>query len=370
VKIVWYSSPGRRADNPRALHERFLARGDVEAEHVWIAGPQHAATFPAGTTTVALDSPEAVAALEAADLVVADNHLPRWTKRPGTTHLQTWHGTPMKRIHRDARTADPAGEEVLRILDEDVTRWDLLLAPSEAAGELLRSAFRYPGPVRVTGYPRNDGLLAEDAAVRREHVRTALGVAEDRTAVLYMPTWRDDDRDGEGPDFRLALDLERFRARLGADHVLLLRLHHFVAGALPPLDGPGVLDVSQHPDVSDLYLAADVLVTDYSSALFDFALTGKPVVGFAYDLEHYRDDVRGFYVDPEESFPGPLVRESEEVFDALADLEGLRVEFKERYADFQERFCGGDDGVAADRVLDLVLLSSDADRELSRAAPR
>jgi CDP-glycerol glycerophosphotransferase len=355
VKIVWYSSPGRFADNPRALHERLLARGDVAAEHVWIAGPEHAGTFPAGTRTVARDSAEAVAALESADLVVADNHLPRWRKGPGTTHLQTWHGTPMKRIHRDARTADPAGEEVLRILDEDVTRWDLLLAPSEAAGTLLRSAFRYPGPVPVTGYPRNDGLLAEDAAVRREQVRAALGVAEDRTAVLYAPTWRDDDRDGEGPDFRLALDLERFAARLGADHVLLLRLHHFVAAALPALDVPGVLDVSHHPDVSDLYLAADVLVTDYSSALFDFAITGKPVVGFTYDLEHYRDDVRGFCVDPQVSFPGPLVRESEEVFDAVADLEGLRVEFKERYAQFQERFCGGDDGAAADRVLDLVL---------------
>ncbi|NAZ84968.1 CDP-glycerol glycerophosphotransferase family protein [Kineococcus indalonis] len=355
MKIVYYSFGGRYSDNPRALHQRLLARADVAAEHVWLAGAEHAGGFPAGTATVPLHGPAALDALASADLVVADNHLPAWGKRPGTTYLQTWHGTPMKRIHRDAHFTQPAGEDVMAKLDDDVTRWDLLLGPSDAGAGALRGAFRFGGPVPVTGYPRNDALSAPDAAQRRERVRAALGVPEDRTAVLYAPTWRDDDRFGDGPDFRLALDLQRFAQRLGDSHVLLMRLHYLVPDALHGLDAPGVLDVSHHPDVNDLYLAADVLVTDYSSAVFDFAITGKPVVSFTYDLERYRDVLRGFYFDPHEVAPGPVVRTSEEVLDALADLEGVRVEHKVRYEAFQERFCHAEDGHAADRVLDLVL---------------
>ncbi|WP_432495926.1 CDP-glycerol glycerophosphotransferase family protein [Kineococcus gypseus] len=355
MKVAYYSFGGRYADNPRALHQRMLARGDVDAEHVWLAGPGHAGTFPAGTATAALGTPQALSALESADLVVADNHLPAWRKRPGTTYLQTWHGTPLKRIHRDALSTQPEGEEVMARLDDDVTRWDLLLAPSAAAAVPLRAAFRFDGPVPVTGYPRNDVLSSPAAAARRAEVRAALGLEEGRTAVLYAPTWRDDDRFGDGPDFRLALDLQRFSQRLGASHALLLRLHYLVPDALRGVDVPGVLDVSRHPDVNDLYLAADVLVTDYSSAMFDFAITGKPIVSFVYDFEHYRDVLRGFYFDPYEIAAGPVVRGSEEVLDAVADPGALRARFAGRYARFRERFCHAEDGRAADRVLDLVL---------------
>lgn len=355
MKIVYYSFGGRYSDNPRALHQRLLERGTVDAEHVWLAGPQHAGSFPAGTTTVAVDTPEAVAALESADLVVADNHLPVWDKRPGTTYVQTWHGTPLKRIHRDALFTEPDSADLMAVLDEDITRWDLLLAPSEAAAVALRGAFRFAGSVPVTGYPRNDALQACDTVERRARVRAELGIEEEQTAVLYAPTWRDDDRFGGGAGFSLALDPDSFERRLGADHVLLLRLHHLVPQAVRGTGVSGVLDVSAHPDINDLYLAADVLVSDYSSAMFDFAVTGKPIVSFVYDLARYRDVLRGFYFDPHEIAAGPVLETCEEVLDALADLDGVRTAFKDRYELFQERFCHAEDGHAADRVLELVL---------------
>jgi CDP-glycerol glycerophosphotransferase len=209
--------------------------------------------------------------------------------------------------------------------------------------------------VHVTGYPRNDVLQAPDAAARRARVRKDLGIEDARTAVLYTPTWRDDDKFGGGPEFRLALDVERFAERLGGDHVLLLRLHYMVSSALQGLEVPGVLDVSHYPEVSDLYLAADVLVTDYSSTQFDFAVTGKPILSFVYDLDHYRSALRGFYFDLHDIAPGPLLHESDEVLDALADLDGVRSRFADRYRAFQARFCHREDGHATDRVLDLVL---------------
>lgn len=301
-----------------------------------------------------MGTPDAVAALQSADVVVADNHLPAWDKRPDTIYLQTWHGTPLKRIHRDARLQTDTEEKLAR-LDDDVARWDVLVGPSEAAAAPLRTAFRFTGSVPVTGYPRNDALLGADVAERRARVRAELGIAEDRTAVLYAPTWRDDARLEGAPPFRLALDAGRFAERLGTDAVLLLRLHHLVPDVERGTDVPGVLDVSGHPDINDLYLAADVLVTDYSSAMFDFAITGKPILLFAYDVEHYRDVLRGFYFDLHDIAPGPVLRTSEEVLDALADLDAVRSGSRDRYAAFRERFCHAEDGRSADRVLDLVL---------------
>jgi CDP-glycerol glycerophosphotransferase len=118
--------------------------------------------------------------------------------------------------------------------------------------------------------------------------------------------------------------------------------------------GPGIRNVSLHPEISDLYLAADVLVTDYSSCMFDFAVTGKPIVLFAYDLAHYRDNLRGFYFDLLEIAPGPVLETSRQVADALADLESVQADHGEAYAAFQDRFCHLDDGSATARVLDRL----------------
>ena len=114
------------------------------------------------------------------------------------------------------------------------------------------------------------------------------------------------------------------------------------------------------PDPAGLHLAADVLVTDYSSVAFDFAVTGKPILFFTYDLAHYRDDLRGFYVDLEEIAPGPLLESSTELIDALADLDGVRERYATRYGEFRQTFCHLEDGHATERVLDLLFPSAAA----------
>jgi CDP-glycerol glycerophosphotransferase len=115
------------------------------------------------------------------------------------------------------------------------------------------------------------------------------------------------------------------------------------------------MDVSVYPDISELFLICDVLVTDYSSSMFDFAVTGRPMVFFAYDLERYRDHVRGFYFDFDAEAPGPLLRTSREVVEALRDPAALDAGFREARAAFAARYCPHDDGQAAARVLDRVL---------------
>ena len=350
MKVVYHSFGGRYSDNPRAIYEGLVAAGRA-VQHVWLADPAHLAGFPAGTPTVEAGSPESVRVLEQADVVVSNTHIDvEWEKAPGGVYLQTWHGTPLKHIHFDVLWEVPGR---LERLSQDVRRWDHLISPNADSTAPLRQAFGFPGEIAETGYPRNDVLSSPRRDEVRARLRRELGIADGTTAVLYTPTWRDDLLDEDGKQsFALHLDLDAFVDRLGGDHVLLLRLHSMVSDRLGPVDHPGVLDLSFHPDVSDLYLAADVMVTDYSSTMFDFAVTGKPLLFYTYDLEHYRDTLRGFYFDFSVHAPGPLLRTSGDVVDALADLERVREEYRDAYARFQERFCHLEDGGATARVLE------------------
>jgi len=348
LRVVWASFRGRWTDNPRALHEAMRHHGG-EVEHVWLAEP--GAVFPPGLTTVPFRGTACVEALESADLVVSNDCLSfDWAKRPDAVYLQTWHGTPLKRMFRDALWT-PEGQ--VDRMAADVARWDVLLSPNHASTPVLRSAFGFEGRVAATGYPRNDVLLAPDRDHRRARVRARLGIRDGVTAVLYTPTWRDDAVfDPDRPNFELQLDVEEFAARLGPDHVLLVRAHSMVSDGLEPAEG--MVDVSGHPDVAELYLAADVMVTDYSSTMFDFALTGKPMLFFTYDLEDYRDRLRGFYVELADIAPGPLLSTSTEVVDALADLDRVTAEHADAYARFRATYCHLEDGRSTDRVLGLL----------------
>jgi CDP-glycerol glycerophosphotransferase len=353
MQIVYHSFEGRYSDSPRALYEALRVR-EPGHSHLWLTDPDHAHAFPDDVEVASYAGADGRAALEAADVLIANTHTDvQWTKGPGTLYVQTWHGTPLKRVHRDVLWAPPGR---LDRLDRDVERWDVLLSPNHASTPLLRSAFRYDGPMLETGYPRNDVLVAPGHEERRARARAALGLAPDQTAVLYAPTWRDDEvfADGAGP-FRLALDVEAFVRELGDDHVLLLRLHPLVRAPSGAVDHPAVREVTAHPEIGDLYLAADVLVTDYSSAMFDFALTGRPMLFYVYDLEAYQRSLRGFYFDFAPEAPGPLLVSTREVLDALHDLPQVARRHADRAARFRARYGHLEDGRATDRVLDHVL---------------
>ncbi len=352
MRIVYTSFRGLFSDSPRAIYEALVARGD-DATHTWLTSAVAESAFPADVETVPFGSPESIAALESADVVVSNDHVPLdWEKRPGTLYLQTWHGTPLKRIHNDVLWA-PEGR--LAYLEHDIARWDAMLSPNAYSTARFRQAFGFPRPIHETGYPRNDLLCSPRREEVRASVREGLGIAEGTRVVLYAPTWRDDlVFEGKGErDFHFPVDLEDFGKRLGEDHVLLLRLHNMVSSRLESIEGLPVRDVSSYPDIADLYLAADLLVTDYSSTMVDFAVTGKPILLFTYDLDEYRDRLRGFYVDIEEIAPGPLLSTSAELVDAIADLDAVTAASAQRYGTFRETFTSLEDGHATERVLDL-----------------
>jgi CDP-glycerol glycerophosphotransferase len=342
---------GLYSDSPRVLSERF-GEADPTLRRLWVTSGEN--EFPADVSTVRRHSAAYFRALLSTDVLVANDIISKHlVKGPRVHYLQTWHGTPLKLIGHDERAHAYTGAQAhLERMARDVAKWDYLISPSPACSEIFRSAFRYDGEIWETGYPRNDPLRADDAGVRRAHVRTQLGIAPDAVAVLHAPTWRDDDKNDEGR-FRqsVTLDPDLVAEALPEGARLMVRLHRNVTDR-PSGSRPGfVLDVSDHPEIADLYLAADVLVSDYSSAVYDFAVTGKPIILFAPDLDRYRDTVRGLYFDYEDWAPGPVTTTQADLASALAALSDHDRAPADRYAAFVRRFCPHEDGRAGERVV-------------------
>jgi CDP-glycerol glycerophosphotransferase len=354
-QVFYLSYNGKQySDSPRALHEELVRRGSA-LTHLWAVRDDQV-QLPPTARPVRMWSREWFEALATSRWIVTNAHLPEWVeRREGQVIVQTWHGTMLKKIGHDIETLHFDREYQNRLALE-ARNWSLLVSSNRFSTPILRRAFSYDGEILETGYPRNDHLYAPDRAERAEKVRAHLGLPPGKKVVLYAPTWRDDRAHRAGQfAFDLRIDLADARARLGGDHVLLVRRHSNVVDSVPGAGDGFVHDVSEYPDIADLYLVADVLVTDYSSVMFDYAHLKRPMLFFTYDLEHYRDTLRGFYFDFEQDAPGPLVRTSHELVTALRRIEEVREEYAGRYARFHHLFCDLDDGGASARVVDRML---------------
>jgi len=356
--VVFTSFRGKGVGcNPAAI-ARELARQDHPLERFWVV-TDLAEPVPHGCSPLLMDSREHHERLARARFVVDNETTPlALERRPGQVILQTWHGTPLKKLRFDLHEVSPRSEKTLASMHRDAQLWDYMLSPNPHTSEVLRRGFRFTGEVIEVGYPRNDVLAdVELRGQRAAVVRRVLGLSPSTRIVLYAPTWRDDAmvyERGERRQLRVpTLDWAALTRNLGSDHVLLVRGHRFV-GDLADASGGSVRDVSDYPDMADLLAAADVLVTDYSSSFFDFAITGRPMVFFTYDLEKYRDQTRGLYFPMEEEVPGPVVQRAEEVTELLLDVGTWQSEFANRYEAFRRRFCQWDDGRASARVVEAV----------------
>ncbi|MEU1728845.1 CDP-glycerol glycerophosphotransferase family protein [Nonomuraea sp. NPDC005692] len=342
---VYVVNDGRLyADSVRAIYEERLRRGD-DREHIWIV-KDAAFVPPGGARAVRAGSREHHAALARSSHIVTNSFLPAWFRaREDQVVLQTWHGTPAKRIGNDQphMARDPRPPIWYRQAAE-VRGWDVLLSQSPWATTVLRRAFGYKGEILESGLPRNDVLNSPEREVRAAAVRERLGLAEGKRVVLYAPTWRDYDR----KNAMVKLDLAKAREALGADHEILVRAHPMQAmPAVPDI----AHDVTTYPDMADLLLVTDVLVTDYSSVMFDFAATGRPIVFYGYDLAKYSSK-RGLYLDLPEHAPGPVLPTSAEVIDALRSIDEVAAAHADRYEAFRATYAPKDDGKATARVVD------------------
>ena len=328
--------------NPRAL-DREIAQRFPDMRRYWAVDDLSIAV-PEGATPVVTGSKEWWDARGSCRYIITNEWLrTRFLKRPYQTVLQTWHGSMYKKIGLD-RTG--MSKRHLNLVRAERANWDYFISQNAPGTEVISHAYDFQDGILETGYPRNDELHDVDDD-RVDAIRARLGVG-DKRLIMYAPTWREQ-KSGE-VDF---LDLESLSAALGDDYVILLRGH------VRTLDkshvAEGVLDVSTYPQVSELFLVADALITDYSSMMFDFSVTGKPMIFFTPDIDDYSDaKVRGVYFDLASLAPGPVVRTQAEVEDQLRDLDAVHDSNADKYADWQKMFNHHDDGKASQRVVDIL----------------
>lgn len=332
------------ACNPAAIYRQALELVPGLGG-VWVVKPEHAAAMPAGVDCVHPATPEYFDAIARAGYLINNVNWPNnVVKREGQVHVMTHHGTPLKKMGMSLREAE--GREKADDFEKFMRRcgrWDYSIAANPFSTTAWEAA--YPGLAFAsleTGYPRNDVLAAaspEDVA----RARAAIGLEDGQIAVLYAPTHREYETDGSE-----LLDLLIVAGLLGGEHVLLARQHYLEDEAFGSA-GARVRDVSAHSSVEELCLAADVLITDYSSIMFDYAVLDRPIIIHAPDWDVYRRK-RGTYFDLMAEPPGIVANDPPAVAKALRE----GPDAAELRAPFRERFCALEDGGAAERVVRQV----------------
>ena len=333
-------------DNPLAIFAEIKSRNS-KAQLLFTVSSSTKA--PDGATGVEHGSLAWLKALATSKVLVNNTNFPGYfRKRSGQTYIQTWHGTPLKRLGRDIVDVVPTGS-YLKMMDREASYWDYLVSPNPYCTEILGKTFGYSGRILETGYPRNDVLIS--GKDKRDLVRKSLGILDpNRLVVLYAPTWRDSKRTATG-NWK---PVNFLGDSLGPNITLLFRGHTNTHSAHNNSVAKGAIDVTEYKNVAELYLAADVLVTDYSSSMFDFSVTGKPMIFLAPDFDDYVAK-RGFYFDFEQFAPGPILRDTSFLRKSLESIDSQKGEYAQRYLAWQMKFNKLEDGLASKRVVDATL---------------
>lgn len=359
--IVFESFRGASySDTPKYIYEYLAKNYPGEYEFVWVLNDK-SYTLPYEGQIVKRFSRKYAYYMGIAKYFVFNTRQPLWfRKREEQIFLETWHGTPLKRLAFDQEEVTAASPSYKTQFYRQKQEWDFLIAANKFSSDVFRSCFMYDGPMLETGYPRNDLLKDPDRDEITIELKKKCGIPLSKRTILYAPTWRDDEYYGNGSyKFQIKLNLEMMKKELGDEYVVILRTHYYIADNI---DLTGLEDfaynLSKYDDVTEIYLMSDILITDYSSVFFDYAGLRRPMLFFTYDLDKYRDILRGFYIDMEKELPGPLVYTTEEVINRIKSIDEMNKEYASRYDAFYERFCCWEDGHAAKRVVDAVFFGN------------
>lgn len=233
-----------------------------------------------------------------------------------------------------------------------VNNWDYVSVPSNYMGDKALSAFNTNVKLIKHGFPRNDMIFK--ALNYTENIKSKLNIPNDKKIVLYAPTWR------EETSSDINLDINAMQKELGDSYILLIRAHYMVSNNMDIRENyPFAIDVSNYPSIEELYTISDVLITDYSSVMFDYAYLKRPMLFYAYDLEKYIHGERGVYLDYEKIVPGPVVRKTSEIILNLNKLEDLESKYKNKYDLFYNKFCQyGQSGNSSKNVINQIMDSN------------
>jgi CDP-glycerol glycerophosphotransferase len=355
------------SDSPRALYE-YMKKEYPDFELIWSVDKQAVSLFEGmGVPFIRRFSMKWFLTFPRAKYWVNNVRLPGWMPKPrNTVYVQTWHGTPLKKLGLDIGEIHMPGTDTSEYQSnfiKESEKWDHLVSPNAYSSEIFKRAFHFKGNMIESGYPRND-VLSNYEQADLVSIKEKLNIPAHKKIMLYAPTWRDNEFYEKGKyKFEFQFDLDKWKEEFGQEWVLLSRMHYLVAENFDFSAHEGtVYDVSSHPDIRELYLVSDLLITDYSSVFFDYAILNRPIIFFMYDLENYRDQLRGFYMNIQEDAPGPIVQTESELFDAIKELDGADMLESQKFKEFKNKFSSWEDGQAASRVVDVLLKRQDKKR--------
>ncbi len=366
--VVFMSSLGRSyTGNPRAICEEMAGEGLLKrfrCYYILDDPKRYLGELPKGVRPLKNARLRYYIVMAVAGIWVSDTRFQNYIiKRKETIYIQTWHGTPLKRLGLDLKELHMAGGERLLTYKEEFKKnaatWDYLISQNPFSSKVFRHAFDFHKTILEIGYPRNDILVRSVREMEipsdfsEKELKEKLRIPEGKKVMLYAPTWRDD-RFYNKRDYRFVTDLDFFKMQkeFGDSYVLVVKFHYMVRekNALPCPDF--VRTVGEEIEISKLYLLADLLITDYSSVMFDYSILGRPMYFYAYDLENYKDVLRGFYFDFEAEAPGPVVTTTSALIAAIK--REFSQEEKARCEQFVKKYNPFDDGDASKKVVEII----------------
>lgn len=300
-------------DSPRAIYEKMIELGmDKDYKVVWALKDPDAYDIPGNASKIKMDTVKYFTTAFRAKYWISCVNIERGLrfKKRNQTYLNTWHGASINYV----------GNAVKGRNDFHFEHIDYFCYNGEYERDFIKRDFNVLDKALIaTGYPRNDALY-EATEETKENFRRKFNIPEGKKVILYVPTWRESDDGGES--FKLAppIDWKKWEEKLGDEYVVFLRTHPYTTDLMNVTFNDFVYDFSDYPQVNDLLIIADILISDYSSIQLDHSILGRPQICFGYDYDEYRQE-RGFYFDLETTMPNGVIRNEDDVIDHILNMD-------------------------------------------------
>lgn len=359
--ILFESNVGRNySGNPRFIYEELVARGLDKVYRCYYILEDITIPVPGNAKKVKRISLLYFYLFARAGFWISDTRMPTYLrKRKKTVYIQTWHGTPLKKLALDLERVSMEGEKSLedykKKFAKNSSTWDYLIAQNSYSSQIFRRAFAFKKEILEIGYPRNDILFRDNNPEAILRLKKKLSLPLDKKLILYAPTWRDNEHYSRLKyRFSSQLDYDYLKEKLSQEYCILLKAHYLVGEQLDISKYKGFLySFDSSYDIAELYLVSDMLITDYSSVMFDYSLLQRPILFYTYDLDTYKDNLRGFYFDFMKEAPGPIVITTKELVDEILHYDYRKYE--DKYMAFRRKYNHADHGDASKKVVDLIL---------------
>lgn len=362
--ILFESSNGRNfTGNPKSIYEEILNQGlDNEFKCVWVFTDTNTKTNGNPIKVKKSFFKFLYYTLRSGTWVFDSRHLYYLRKNKKTKYIQTWHGTPLKKLALDMDYIDMSGNQDISQYHDDFKKntalWEYLISQNSYSSEIFKRAFDFKGEMLEIGYPRNDILINKNKPEDIEEIKTRLNIPKDKKIILYAPTWRDNEYYAKGEyKFATEMDFDKMYKELKDDYILIVKFHYLVKENIDwSKYDDFVIECDADWDIQELYLISDMMITDYSSVMFDYSILKRPMIFFTYDLENYKNNLRDFYFDMVAEVPGPICETNDEMIDFIKNYteEDYASEFGEKYKKWNEKFNPFDDGNASKKIIELI----------------